>query len=166
MTPLETDDGDLAPTTRERFRQWSDQPASATNGRLLLSRVLWTVFLAFSAWVGIRQIQLDNEVTRERVDDALLREVADCHTANDRRDEGKQVALGDVKADQDALSSDLASWQSIDELFPDGLPEPALTTVFTGLAARQIAIENQRELIDEVYEADPCPEIPAGDVGD
>ncbi len=144
-------------TTREKFRAWRKAHPDVTNERLLLSRGLWTIFLALSAWVGISQVRLDNKVTRERVDDALQHQFENCQATNARRDEGKQVALGAVSADQAALDSDMTTWQAIDSSIKGGIPEPLRTTVFSGLTARQQAIEAQRSLIDTVYRADDCP---------
>lgn len=157
MTPHEIDDDD--PTTLERFREWRKRPAAVTNEHLLLSRGLWTVFLALSAWVGISQIRLDNQVTRERVDDALAREVQTCVDTNSQREDAKQVAVGAAEADQAALDSDTTTWQAIDAEITGGIPEPLRSTVFAGFAARQLAIDNQRDLIEVVYMPDPCDHI-------
>ena len=159
MTQPETDDH--APenrTTLETFHEWRKQPAntSLTNGRLLGSRIVWTVFLALAVFVGYRQIRLDNQVTRDRVDAALVREVEDCLQTNEIRELAKEVAEGDVKQDQASLDSDRASWHAIDDLFPEGIPEPARTTVFAGLQTRQDALNAQSELVDVVYTSLSC----------
>ena len=157
MIPHETDESDLE--TPVKFREWSSRPANVTNGRLLASRIVWTFFLALSAFVGYRQIRLDNKLTRERVDAALIREVADCIQTNGLREKAKEVAEGDVKQDQAALDSDRVSWIAIDDLFPDGISELARTTVFTGLQTRQEAINTQGQLVDSVYQPSPCDQV-------
>lgn len=157
MTLEETDDPTPETKTREKFRAWRTRPASVTNGRLLASRVVWTLFLAFSAYVGYRQITLDNEVTQDKLDQVAQRAADVCGQTNDRRAEAKEVAEGDVEQDQAALDSDQATWNAIDKLFPGGIPEPARTTIFTGLQTRQQAIIAQTELIDTVYNPSPCP---------
>lgn len=157
MTQPGTDDGD--PETQVTFREWSNRPANVTNGRLLASRIVWTFFLALSAFVGYRQIRLDNQITRDRLDAAIIREVEDCIQTNELRALAKEVAEGNVKQDQAALDSDRASWQAIDDLFPDGIPEPARTTVFTGLQVRQDAINIQSMLVDSVYQTSACDQV-------
>lgn len=164
MTQPEIDDGD--PMTLETFQQWRKRPANTnlTNGRLLASRLVWTFCISLGAFVGYRQIRLDNQITRDKVDAALVREVADCLQTNDIRELAKQVAEGDVKQDQAALDSDRASWLAIDDLFPEGIPEPARTTVFTGLQSRQDAINVQNDLVDSVYATSPCEQQLIGEV--
>ena len=162
MTQPETDDrAPEALTTLETFHEWRRRPANTTmtNGRLVASRLVWTIGLALAAFVGYRQIRLDNELTRDRVDAALIREVEDCLQTNEIRQRAQEVAEGDVTQDQAALDSDRASWLAIDDLFPDGIPEPARTTVFTGLQARQDALNVQRELVNVVYEPSPCDQV-------
>jgi hypothetical protein len=162
MTQQGTDGLDPGtPETRETFREWRRRPANTnlTNGRLLASRLVWTFCLALAAFVGYRQIRLDNQITRERVDAALVREVEDCIQTNDLLQLAKEVAEGDVKQDQASLDSDRASWLAIDDLFPDGIPEPARTTVFAGLQSRQDALIVQSELVDTVYQPSPCGSV-------
>jgi hypothetical protein len=154
MTQYETDD---SRTTAEKFHEWKERPASVTNGHLLLSRLVWTFFLAISAFVGYRQLRLDNELTRDRIDHAISQAAAACQLTNERRDEAKLVAEGDIRQDQASLDSDLASWQAIDELFEGGIPEPARTTVFAGLTVRQGAIDTQSALVELTYQPATCP---------
>lgn len=167
-TQSETDD-DL--TTRERFLRWADRPASVTNGHLLISRLVWTFFLAISAFVGYRQLKLDNKVTRESVQAAVIREGDNCLETNARlvlgKDLAEQVLDADragLSSDQKALDSDVANWNSIDELFPDGFPEPARSTIFQGLSDRQADLDEQQKRLDErddqidaTYLIEPCP---------
>jgi hypothetical protein len=155
MTQRETD-GDRQPTTRERFLEWSDRPASVTNGHLLISRLVWTFFLAMSAFVGYRQLKLDNKVTRESVAAAVVREGDNCAQSNARivlaKDLAENVLVADrgfLESDQKALDSDEANWNSIDELFPDGFPEPARSTIFQGLADRQADLDDQQQRLDD-----------------
>lgn len=142
-------------TTRGRFLAWADRPASVTNGHLLLSRLVWTFFLAISAFVGYRQLKLDNKVTRESVAAAVVREDDNCQETNARillaKDLSEKVLEADrgfLESDQKALDSDVANWSSIDELFPDGFPEPARSTIFQGLADRQADLDKQADRLD------------------
>lgn len=169
MTQPETDERiPENQSTLETFQEWRKRPAntSLTNGRLLASRIVWTFFLTLSAFVGYRQIRLDNRITRERVDAAIVAQIQDCTQTNNLLELAKKVAEGDVRQDQAALDSDRASWLAIDDLFPDGIPEPARTTVFTGLQSRQEAIIAQSQLVDAVYEPSPCDVIPGEEPND
>ena len=161
------------PTTRAKFREWSAQPASVTNGHLLASRIVWTAFLAISAFVGYRQLRLDNQVNTDRIEAAITRESDNCEDRNARRDSARVLAEETLAADQaslerdrDSLDNEVAIWTSIDDLFPEGIPEPARSTIFQGLADRDSAMdEDQGRLdgrdaaIDETYVLEPCPPI-------
>lgn len=176
MTQQETDDMPDDRTTAERFRAWRDSPASVTNGHLLVSRVVWTFFLATSAFVGYRQLKLDNQLTADRIEAAIVRESDNCQDRNERRtlarglaEEALQADQNSLDRDQHALDSDVATWTAIDDLFDNGIPEPARTTVFNGLEDRQHQIEDDQEQLDgrtatieTAYELEPCPAIADG----
>ena len=161
------------PTTRERFREWSSQPASVTNGHLLASRIVWTAFLAISAFVGYRQLRLDNQINTDRIEAAITRESDNCVERNDRRESARRLAEETLVADRDSLERDRDSlanevviWTSIDDLFPEGIPEPARATIFQGLADREAGMEENLESLDnrdasieETYELEPCPAV-------
>lgn len=178
MTQHETDGTPRGePTTQERFREWSSRPASVTNGHLLASRIVWTVFLAISAFVGYRQLRLDNQLNTDRIEAAITRESDNCVDRNDRRESARMLAEETLAADQsaldrdqDALDNDVAIWTSVDDLFDDGIPEPARTTIFQGLNDRRVTIEHDQERLDgrevaieATYALEPCPPISTDD---
>jgi hypothetical protein len=173
MTQPTTDEPTHGQGTRERFLEWSHRPASVTNGHLLASRIVWTAFLAISAFVGYRQLRLDNQVNTDRIEAAILRESDNCADRNARRDSARVLAEETLAADQasldrdqDSLDNDVAIWTSIDDLFPEGIPEPARTTIFQGLSERQETIDGDQERLDgrdasieKTYALEPCPGI-------
>lgn len=166
-------------TAREKFQEWIAQPASVTNGHLLVSRFVWTFFLAISAVVGYQQLKLDNQRTRDQIAAAIVREADNCAERNARRDAAGALAVEVLTADQASLNrdqktldNDNANWTTIDGLFEGGIPEPARTTIFQGLVARQETIDDDQEALDArvssietTYALEPCsPTVnPAGD---
>lgn len=73
-----------------------------------------------------------------------------CVGSNARRADARLVALADVDSDRDI-------WDAIDDLFPDGIPEPARGTIFDGLDAREANI-------NDTYQPVVCqkpPDLPA-----
>lgn len=153
-------------------------PANLTYRWLISGIALGMFFVGCAVYAAVTAYQTDNRVTDAQIAESIRQQVITCITGNERRADAKILAIASVDADQQgldsdqkALTSDLASWQSIDELFPDGLPEPTRTVVFTGLADRQISlnmsqvsIDARRGQIDKTYEPVPCDQINKGSV--
>lgn len=142
LTPNQQD----APTEETRdigrvILEWLAVPARVTRGWLLASVLLGFVFLGCAIYAAVQTIQLDNRVTQERVASSIAQQIVTCELTNDRRAEAKIVAEADVVEDRKL-------WLSIDALFDDGIPEPARTTIFSGLDSRQVKIETTYDPVD------------------
>lgn len=170
MTRSETDGprSGAGPTTeRKRITPaevWrrSAAPANISYRWIFASMIVGFSFVAVAIFSAYTAITTDSRVSRDQSARALAQQYAACLTTNDRRDEAKEIAEGDVANDQATLDSDRASWDAIDALFPDGFPEPAWTTIQTGLDTRQANITAQVSKIAKTYEHTDCQKLLGG----
>jgi hypothetical protein len=151
-------------------------PANLTYRWLLGGIAIGTFFVGCAVYAAYTSYQTGNRLTSSQVAESIRQQVITCVLSNDRRADAKDIAEASAQqdqqglaSDQGALASDLASWQSIDDMFPDGLPEPTRTVVFDGLAKRQasldrqqIAINDRVEKIATSYAPVDCSSISAG----
>lgn len=143
MTQTETDAPENEKTLGriQKIRLWIAGPPNLTRGQLLLATLFGWVFVGCSIYAAVTAIQLDNRVTQERVEDSIQQQILTCVTSNDRRVEAKLVAEADVAEDR-------RLWESIDSMFPEGIPQPARKIIFDGLMARQERIETTYDPVD------------------
>lgn len=154
MTPPVT--AGKRPTTDRRrrgaaLREWTAVPANVTRGWLLFVVMVAFVFVFFSIYVTVSVVRLDNRVTRDRLEAAIRDQVQSCVAGNASRDEAKVVAVLAVESDRNI-------WEALDDLFDNGLPEPARTIIFDGLTARE-------NLIETTYKHEDCTSSPATTAG-
>ena len=155
MTPPET--AERRPTTNDRrrraaaLREWTAVPANVTRGWLLFVVAVAFAFVFFAIYVTISVVRLDNRVTRDRLEAAIRDQVASCEAGNESREEAKVVALL-------AVDSDRSIWESIDDLFDTGIPEPARSIIFNGLTSRE-------NLIATTYKPEDCTSSPGTTAG-
>lgn len=135
---------------------WRKRRAPVTNGWLLYCGVVFTAFLALGMWAGVKLVRLDNQVTRERLNSSLTAQISNCQVRNETRSEGKQVALGHVKADHDALDADRSIWFGIDAAIEGGIPADLRQAIFDALDAREATFPVREALIERVYQPENC----------
>lgn len=164
MSTLNATDHEQAPIDsprnglRQRIGEWWHRQASVTNGHLLGSRIIWVLVVTLGIWGTIRTVQLDNRVTRERVDTAVAADQRACDIRNDTRAKAKVIALGDIANARQSIVADRSVWDDgVEPLFPDGLPVSLRSVVDGAFAAREAAINVQAELIEVTYVDEDCP---------
>lgn len=114
--------------TMSRPRRWFSEPVNFTRGFMLACITVGFAFTGFAMWGAINV-----------VNDLRLQ---DCRAVNLRRSEAADVARADVDADR-------VIWNAIDELFDEGIPEPAREIIFDSLDTRE-------QLITVVYSREMC----------
>ena len=143
-----------------KIKSWMAVPANVTRGWLLLSVALGFVFLGCAIYAAVQTIKLDNRVTREEIAQTVAQQVTTCLSTNHRREEASEVANADIDADEEAIANDRANWDAISELFDgDAIPEPARTTIYAGLDARQAKIVARRAKVEATYTPTDCSVI-------
>lgn len=124
-----------------KARAWINTPASVTRGWLLLSTLIGFVFVGCAIYAAVTSVRVDNRVTREESRRSASAQVETCMSTNERRREARNIAAADVAEDR-------RIWESIDDLFPTGLPEPARSIVFDGLDSRTLLIAATYQPVD------------------
>jgi hypothetical protein len=131
--PAETDEPP-SETPLTTARVWIATPANVTRGWLLFSTLVGFIFVACAIYAAVQTAELDNRVTRERVEEAVAQQVQSCLETNQRRAEAREIALADVEADDQI-------WRAVDDAIDGGLPEPLRSIVFDGFDLRRSKIE-------------------------
>lgn len=168
MSPIETESSDEFDNASLWIK--SGRSANLTYRWIFAAILLGFSMVGISIFAAVQTVKLDNRVTREEVAQSLAQQVETCITTNDRRREAAVLANEAADADQTgleidqtALDNDRANWEAADAEFPNGIPEPLRGTIFTGLDARQKAIDGQQTAIDKrrerivsTYQATDC----------
>lgn len=107
----------------------------------------WVLLVACMVFISVAliaySVKANFNADRDRVDQTIH---DTCVATNDVRSRAATVAEADV-------TSDRQIWQAIDDLIPDGLPEPARTVIFSGLDTRLARIK-------ATYQQTHCPPGP------
>lgn len=118
--------------------------AAILRRKVTVGWVLLVTAMIFICFVLITySVKVNFNADQDRVDQTIH---DTCVASNEVRSRAATVAEADV-------ASDRQIWQAINDLIPDGLPEPAHTIIFSGLDERLARI-------DATYKQVVCPKAP------
>lgn len=130
-------------------RRHDDEPL--TGVRALMAKKIsvgWALLVTTVVFGSVALIAYSLNRNFDEDSDRIAEDVYfTCVNTNTVRANAASVAGADVDTDRQI-------WMAIDDLFDDGIPEPARTVIFAGLKARE-------QKIEATYVASVCPVPPS-----
>lgn len=161
-TPSGTDENvrhEESSTHWSHLKMWRKGPAAVTREWLVYSAVIGFAFVAIAIYAAVSTARLDNRVTAESLAQSNAQQVAACVASNGTRADAATIATAGVKSDLDAIAGERKVWATIDEAFPDGLPEQIKASLDLSFSVREASLTARQKLIDVTYMPRDCDEL-------